>query len=66
MPAKTLEEEQRHRDEYKAMVDAARKKEAQNTAARQKLQKLQLQQEEHQAIATKHFTKYVLLNWEAM
>ncbi|XP_044268915.1 TBC1 domain family member 12-like isoform X2 [Tribolium madens] len=66
LPAKTQEEEQRHREEYKAMVAAARKKEAQNTAARQKLQKLQLQQEEHQATAAKHFIKHVLPNWEQM
>lgn len=66
MPAKTQEEEQRHREEYKAMVAAAKRKDAQNTAARQKLQKLQLQQEEHQATATKHFIKHVLPNWDQM
>jgi hypothetical protein len=48
------------------MIAAAKKKEVQNTVARQKLQKLQLQQEEHQATATKHFTKHVLPNWETM
>ncbi|XP_008190632.2 TBC1 domain family member 12 [Tribolium castaneum] len=66
LPAKTQEEEQRHREEYKAMIAAAKKKEAQNTAARHKLQKLQLQQEEHQATAAKHFVKHVLPNWEQM
>ena len=66
MPAKTQEEEQRHREEYKAMIAAAKRKEAQNNVARQKLQKLQLQQEEHQATAAKHFLKHVLPNWEQM
>ncbi|XP_063915210.1 TBC1 domain family member 12-like [Zophobas morio] len=66
LPAKTQEEEQRHREEYKAMIAAAKRKEAQNNVARQKLQKLQLQQEEHQATAAKHFLKHVLPNWEQM
>lgn len=66
LPAKTLEEEQRHREEYKAMIAAAKKREAQNTANRQKLHKLQLQQEEQLAAATKHFISQVLPNWENM
>ncbi|KAJ8936046.1 hypothetical protein NQ318_018395 [Aromia moschata] len=66
LPAKTLEEEQRHRDEYKAILAAAKKKEAQNSVARQKQQKLQLQLEEQQAAATKHFMHQVLPNWEGM
>lgn len=45
---------------------AAKKKEAQNTVTRQRLQKLQLQQEEHHASATKHFSQNVLPNWDAM
>lgn len=66
MPAKTEEEEQRHREEYKAIIAAVKKKEAQNTATKQKLHKLQLQQEEQLAAATKHFQQIVLPNWEAM
>ncbi|KAJ8981384.1 hypothetical protein NQ317_002578 [Molorchus minor] len=66
LPAKTLEEEQKHRDEYKAILAAAKKKEAQNNIAWQKQQKLQLQLEEQQAAAAKHFTQHVLPNWEVM
>lgn len=66
LPAKTVEEEQRHREEYKAMIAAAKKREAQNTAHKQKLHKLQLQQEEQLAASTKHFLSQVLPNWETM
>lgn len=66
LPAKTLEEEQRHRDEYKAIVAAAKKKDAQTNAAKQKQQKIQLKLEEQQAAATKHFLQQVLPNWEVM
>ncbi|KAF5279768.1 hypothetical protein FQA39_LY05458 [Lamprigera yunnana] len=66
LPAKAVEEDQRHREEYKAMVAAAKKKEAQNSAAKQKQQKLQIQQEEQLAASTKHFTQIVLPSWESM
>ncbi|KAJ8962460.1 hypothetical protein NQ314_005722 [Rhamnusium bicolor] len=66
LPAKTSAEEQRHRDEYKAILIAAKKKEAQTTAAKQKQQKFQLQLEEQQAAAAKHFTLQVLPNWDVM
>ncbi|KAB0796053.1 hypothetical protein PPYR_10114 [Photinus pyralis] len=66
LPAKALEEDQRHREEYKAMVAAAKRKEAQNSAAKQKQHKLLIQQEEQLAAATKHFTQVVLPNWESM
>nr|CAI5840704.1 unnamed protein product [Callosobruchus analis] len=66
LPAKTQEEEQRHRDEYKAILVAAKRKEAQTNAAKQKQQKLQLKLEEQQAASTKHFTQHVLPYWEVM
>ncbi|XP_018573966.1 TBC1 domain family member 14-like isoform X2 [Anoplophora glabripennis] len=66
LPAKALEEEQRHREEYKAIIAAAKRKEAKSTAAKQKQQKLQLQLEEQQATSTKHFIQQVLPNWETM
>lgn len=66
LPAKAVEEDQRHREEYKAMVAAAKKKEAQNSAAKQKQHKLLIQQEEQLAAATKHFSQVVLPNWESM
>ncbi|KAJ8911434.1 hypothetical protein NQ315_005967, partial [Exocentrus adspersus] len=66
LPAKTLEEEIRHREEYKAMIAAAKKKEAKNTVAKQKQQKLQLRLEEQQATSTKYFMQQVLPNWETM
>nr|CAH7765164.1 unnamed protein product [Callosobruchus chinensis] len=66
LPAKAQEEEQRHRDEYKAILLAAKRKEAQTNAAKQKQQKLQLKLEEQQAASTKHFTQHVLPHWEVM
>ncbi|CAH2006064.1 unnamed protein product [Acanthoscelides obtectus] len=66
LPAKTQEEDQRHRDEYKAILLAAKRKEAQTNAAKHKQQKLQLKLEEQQAAATKHFTQHVLPYWEVM
>ncbi|CAG9829174.1 unnamed protein product [Diabrotica balteata] len=66
LPAKSQDEEQRHKDEYKAILVAAKKKEAQTSAAKQKQQKLQLKVEEQQATATKHFTQNVLPNWNTM
>lgn len=66
LPAKTLEEEQRHRSEYKAILAAAKKKDAQTNAAKQKQQKQQLKLEEQQASSTKHFLQFVLPNWDVM
>ncbi|XP_023021601.1 TBC1 domain family member 12 [Leptinotarsa decemlineata] len=66
LPAKSVEEEQKHRDEYKAILAAAKKKDAQSSAARHKQRKLQLKLEEQLAAATKHFTQSVLPNWDAM
>lgn len=66
LPAKTIEEEQRHRDEYKAILEAVKRKEAQSTATKQKQQKLQFKLEEQLAIATKHFMQQVLPKWDTM
>ncbi|CAG9861897.1 unnamed protein product [Phyllotreta striolata] len=66
LPAKSLKEEQKHKDEYKAILAAAKKKEAQSSVAKQKQQKLQLKLEEQQAAAAKHFAQTVLPDWDAM
>ncbi|XP_030750866.1 TBC1 domain family member 12-like [Sitophilus oryzae] len=66
LPAKTVEEEQRHAQEYNEILAAAKKKEAKTSAAKEKQKKLQLQQEEQQAISTKHFIQNVLPNWNQM
>lgn len=61
-----MEEDLRHRQEYEAMIMAAKRKEAQTTAAKQKQQKIQLKMEEQQANATKHFLQHVLPKWDTM
>lgn len=66
LPAKTLEEELRHRQEYEEILLAAKKKDAQTTAAKQKQQKLQLKLEEQQANAAKYFLQNVLPKWDSM
>ncbi|KAL1517333.1 hypothetical protein ABEB36_001108 [Hypothenemus hampei] len=66
LPAKTLEEEQKHTQEYNEILAAAKKKEAKNSAAKEKLKKLQLQQEEQQAAAAKHFSHNVIPYWQQM
>ncbi|KAL3275588.1 hypothetical protein HHI36_020343 [Cryptolaemus montrouzieri] len=66
LPAKSLEEEEKHREEYKAILAAAKKKEALYSATREKLEKKQLRQEERLTNAAKHFTQLVLPNWETM
>lgn len=48
------------------MVKAAKKKEAQTTATKQKQQKVQLQLEEQMATTAKYFALQVLPNWESM
>ncbi|GJQ67719.1 hypothetical protein Trydic_g16540 [Trypoxylus dichotomus] len=65
LPAKATAEDQRHKEEYKAILAAAKKKEAQNNVAKQKQQKMQLQVEEQQAYATKYFQQTVLPNWDS-
>lgn len=66
LPAKDLDEEQRHRDEYKAMLAAAKRREAKNSAAKQRQQRLQLQAEEQLATATKYWNTQVLPKWDTM
>ncbi|XP_056633611.1 TBC1 domain family member 12-like isoform X1 [Diorhabda sublineata] len=66
LPAKSQEEDQRHKDEYKAILVAVKKKEAQTTAAKHKQQKQQLKIEERQAASTRHFIQNVLPNWNTM
>lgn len=66
LPAKDFDEEQRHRDEYKAMLAAAKKREAKNSAAKQRQQRLQLQAEEQLATATKFWNTQVLPKWDSM
>ncbi|XP_060535702.1 TBC1 domain family member 12-like [Cylas formicarius] len=66
LPAKPYDEEQRHADEYNAILAAAKRKEAKDTATKQRRQKLQLQLEEQQAAAAKHFAQHVIPNWTEM
>ncbi|KAK9887169.1 hypothetical protein WA026_020622 [Henosepilachna vigintioctopunctata] len=66
LPAKSVEEEEKHREEYRAILAAAKRKDALNCATRDKLEKKQLKEEERLANASKHFTQHVLLNWETM
>ena len=66
LPAKTEEEEQRHRDEYKAILAQAKKKEAEYNLAKQKQQQLQLQMEEQQAMSAKYFMQNVLPDWDSL
>ncbi|CAG9771053.1 unnamed protein product [Ceutorhynchus assimilis] len=66
LPAKTFEEEQKHAQEYNEILAAAKKKEAKSTAAKEKQKKLQLQLEEQQANAARHFSQLVLPNWTRM
>lgn len=48
------------------MLAAAKKKEAKNSAAKQKQQRLQLQAEEQLATATRYWNNQVLPKWESM
>ncbi|XP_044751449.1 TBC1 domain family member 12-like isoform X2 [Coccinella septempunctata] len=66
VPAKSLEEEEKHREEYKAILAAAKRKEAMHSAIKKKLEKKQLLQEEGLANAAKYFAHKVLPNWESM
>lgn len=66
LPAKDLEEEQRHRDEYKAMLAAAKRREVKHSAAKHKQQKIQLQVEDQLASATKFWNNQVLPKWDSM
>uniref|UniRef100_A0A1B6MS73 Rab-GAP TBC domain-containing protein n=1 Tax=Graphocephala atropunctata TaxID=36148 RepID=A0A1B6MS73_9HEMI len=66
LPAKSEEEEARHRLEYQQMVEAARKKELKEVKQRKKQLQHQLRTEEQLAHATRVWTQEILPRWDQM
>ncbi|KAG8269172.1 hypothetical protein J6590_004467 [Homalodisca vitripennis] len=66
LPAKSEEEEARHRLEYQQMVEAARKKELKEAKQRKKQLQQQLRAEEQLAQATRVWTQEILPRWDQM
>lgn len=66
LPAKSQDEELRHRQEYQEMVEAARKKELKEAKQKKKLLQMQLKAEEQLAQATKVWTQDILPKWDQM
>ncbi|XP_067007796.2 TBC1 domain family member 14 [Anabrus simplex] len=66
LPAKSQDEEQKHRHEYQRMVEAARKKELKEAKLRKKQLQQQLKQEEQLANAARMWNNEILPKWETM
>jgi len=66
LPSKDPEEELKHKQEYEAMVEAAKKREQKEAKLRKKQLHRQLQQEEAMAAAVKVWNQEILPNWESI
>lgn len=66
LPSKDPEEAERHKQQYEAMVEAAKRKEQKELKQKKKQQQQQLRQEELLVAAAKTWTKEILPNWETM
>lgn len=66
MPAKDSDEERRHRDEYEAILQAARKRDVENSKARRKKQEKQIKVEEQLSAAAKQWSNIILPSWESL
>ncbi|XP_064601801.1 TBC1 domain family member 12-like isoform X2 [Liolophura sinensis] len=66
LPSKSPEEELRHRQEYEAMVEAAKKKELKELRQKKKQLQQQLKQEDQRVACAKFWSHEVLPNWENM
>ncbi|GLG94232.1 Ecotropic viral integration site 5 ortholog [Gryllus bimaculatus] len=66
LPAKSQDEEQKHRHEYERMVEAARKKEMKEAKLRKKQLQQQLKLEEQLASAARIWNNEVLPKWDIM
>uniref|UniRef100_T1JH67 Rab-GAP TBC domain-containing protein n=1 Tax=Strigamia maritima TaxID=126957 RepID=T1JH67_STRMM len=66
LPAKSLEEEQKHRHQYEQMIEAVKKKELKEAKLRKRLHEQQLKNEELIVQASKIWNIEILPNWETM
>ncbi|XP_069678190.1 TBC1 domain family member 14-like isoform X2 [Periplaneta americana] len=66
LPAKSHDEEQKHRQEYQQMVEAARKKELKEAKQRKKQLQKQLKIEEQLANAARIWNNEILPKWDIM
>ncbi|KAL5022506.1 hypothetical protein ScPMuIL_001661 [Solemya velum] len=66
LPSKDPEEAERHRLEYEAMVEMAKKKEQRELRQKKKQKQQQLRQEDLLVNASKIWTKDILPNWDMM
>lgn len=66
LPSKDPEEEERHRVEYDAMVEAARRKEQKEAKQRKRHMEQQLKHEEAMASALQVWNNEILPSWETM
>lgn len=64
LPPKSADEEQKHRQLYEQMIEAAKKKEQREAKQRKKQQRLQLKQEEMLSAAVKEWTTDILPRWD--
>ncbi|RZF49182.1 hypothetical protein LSTR_LSTR008468 [Laodelphax striatellus] len=66
LPAKSHDELEKHRNEYQAMVEAARKKELKEVKHRKRQLQAQLRLEELQAQAARTWNQDILPKWDTM
>ncbi|XP_071441998.1 TBC1 domain family member 14-like [Hetaerina americana] len=66
LPAKSAEEEERHRLEYQSMLEAARKKDLKEAKKRKKQLQQQLKLEEQLAHAVRVWNSEILPKWDTM
>lgn len=66
LPTKDPEEAEKHRQQYEAMVEAAKKKELKELKMKKKQKQQQLKHEDQVVSAAKRWTDEILPNWEIM
>ncbi len=66
LPAKSEEEEAKHRQQYQEMIDAARKKEQKEAKERKRSKELQRRLEDQAAAACRQWSEHILPKWDDM
>ena len=66
MPAKSEEEEARHRQQYLELIEAAKKKEHKEAKERKRAKELQRRLEDQAAAACRQWSDQILPKWDEM
>lgn len=66
LPAKPAEEQRRHRAQYLALIEAAKRKEARRARQRKQFLEMKRKEEDEAAAAVRLWSVQILPNWEHM